>query len=281
MKEKRAIWTLYMLLICTCTLLAQEYRTDKAISYRPSDKDEYVKQKCLLDIYYPANKKNFTTVVWFHGGGLTGGDREIPRELQGQGLCIVGVSYRLCAGTNKDPKALNANITTDNCIDDAAAAAAWVMKNIGRYGGNPDKIYLAGHSAGGYLVAMIGLDKTRLAKYNVDADRFAALIPFSGQAITHFQNRRDRGMSDLQPIIDNAAPLYHVRKDCPPILLICGDRERELLGRYEENAYLWRMLKLAGHPNAYLYELDGFDHGSMACPAHYILLEYIRKQERK
>jgi acetyl esterase/lipase len=66
-------------------------------------------------------------------------------------------------------------------VDDAAAAAAWVMKNIERYGGDPNKIYLAGHSAGGYLVSMIGLDKRRLAKYDVDVDKFAALIPFSGR----------------------------------------------------------------------------------------------------
>ena len=49
-----------------------------------------------------------------------------------------------------------------------------------------------------------------------------------------------------------------------------------MLGRYEENAYLWRMLQLVGHKNAYLYELDGFDHGTMYGPAHSILLEYIR-----
>lgn len=279
MKSKRTLWMM-CLLLCAGALWAQEYRTEKAISYRPGSKDEYVQKKCLLDVYYPTDKRNFATVVWYHGGGLTGGDRELPQELKEQGLCIVGVSYRLCAG-NDDPKAINAAITTDDCVDDAAAAAAWVMKNIERYGGDPGKIYLAGHSAGGYLVSMIGLDKRRLAKYDVDADKLAALIPFSGQAITHFQNRRDRGISDLQPLIDDAAPLYYVRKDCPPILLICGDRERELLGRYEENAYMWRMLKLAGHPAAYLYELDGFDHGSMARPAHFILLEYIRKSQQK
>lgn len=98
--------------------------------------------------------------------------------------------------------------------------------------------------------------------------------------ITHFQNRKSRGISDLQPIIDEAAPLYYVRKDCPPVLLICGDREREMLGRYEENAYMWRMLKLVGHPDVHLYELDGFDHGSMASSAHLILLEYIHNRER-
>lgn len=239
-----------------------------------------MKQKCLLDVYYPTDKKDFPTVVWFHGGGLTGGDREIPRELREQGIAVVGVGYRLCAG-NKDPKAINADVTTDDAVDDAAAATAWVVKNIARYGGNPSKIYLAGHSAGGYLVSMIGLDKSRLAKYGVDADSFAALIPFSGQAITHFQNRRDRGIPDYQPLIDEHAPLYYVRKDCPPILLICGDREREMLGRYEENAYMWRMLKIIGHPAAYLYELQGFDHGTMSHPAHSILLEYIRNREKE
>lgn len=264
------------LLLCTILMQAQTYKWEKAISYRPGNENEYVKQKCLLDVYYPEGKKDFPTVVWYHGGGLTGGDREIPRELREQGIAVVGVSYRLC---NNDPHSINADITTDQCVDDAAAAAAWAMKNIERYGGNPKKIYLAGHSAGGYLVAMIGLDKTRLAKYGVDADAFKALIPFSGQMITHFQNRHARGMADTQPLIDEHAPLFYVRKDCPPILLISGDREREMLGRYEENAYLWRMFQVVGHPKAYLYELDGFDHGSMARPAHYILLEYIRKQE--
>ena len=60
----------------TSPLLAQEYRTDKAISYRPDSKNEYVQKKCLLDVYYPANKTNFTTVVWYHGGELTVGDRK-------------------------------------------------------------------------------------------------------------------------------------------------------------------------------------------------------------
>jgi len=71
----------------TSQIPAQQYRTDKNISYRTnSDLTEYAKQRCRLDIYYPAATKGFATVVWFHGGGLTNGNRFIPEALKGKGL---------------------------------------------------------------------------------------------------------------------------------------------------------------------------------------------------
>ena len=118
---KTRFYCILVLLACSITLYAQGYQWEKAISYREGKQNAYMKQKCLLDVYYPTDKKDFPTVVWFHGGGLTGGDREIPRELREQGIAVVGVSYRLCAG-NKDPKAINADVTTDDAVDDAAAA---------------------------------------------------------------------------------------------------------------------------------------------------------------
>jgi len=87
--------------------------------------------------------------------------------------------------------------------------------------------------------------------------------------------RAERGIKDTQPIVDEYAPLYHVRNDAPPLVLITGDREMEMLGRYEENAYFYRMMKFVGHTNVHLYELDGFDHGAMATPAFHILLHYV------
>jgi len=50
-----------------------------------------------------------------------------------------------------------------------------------------------------------------------------------------------------------------------------------MLGRYEENAYFWRMMKVSGHKETYLYELDGYDHGSMAAPAFHILKNHIKQ----
>jgi hypothetical protein len=82
----------------------------------------------------------------------------------------------------------------------------------------------------------------------VDADRLAGLVPFSGQCITHFTVRAERGIKDTQPVVDDLAPLSHVRKDAPRLVLITSDRNVEMLGRYEVNAYLWRMMKLVGHP---------------------------------
>ena len=79
---------------------------------------------------------------------------------------------------------------------------------------------------------------------------------------------------------DSNGPLYFVRADAPPMLLITGDRELELFGRYEENAYMQRMMKLAGHQQTTLYELQGFDHGGMAEPAFPLLLKEIKRIEK-
>jgi acetyl esterase/lipase len=258
----------FLLLVCSLTAQSQQsYTTEKGIPYYPDSiykKDVYMSSQCTLDIYYPKGLKNYATIIWFHGGGLTGGNKEIPKALMDKGYAVIGVEYRL------SPK-----VTAPAYIEDAAAAVAWTFQHIRNYGGNPGLIFISGHSAGGYLGMMITLDKKYLAKYKIDANQIAALIPFSGQAITHYTIRQERGMKSTQPLIDEYAPLYFVRADAPPMLLITGDREMELLGRYEENAYLLRMMKLSGHKRTRLYELEGFDHGGMPEPAFPLLLKEV------
>ena len=123
---------------------------------------------------------------------------------------------------------------------------------------------------------MVGLDKHYLATHDIDADSIAGLIPLSGQTITHFSIRKEYGMKDTHPLVDQYAPLYHVRPDAPPLLLITGDREQEMLGRYEENAYMARMMKVAGHRQTRLLELQGYGHG-MTYPAFPLVLEEVRR----
>lgn len=259
---------LLLLLISTYSVNAQQqYVTEKNIQYYADSinrKDNYLSTQCTLDLYYPKNGKDFSSIVWFHGGGLTGGKKEIPNALKEKGYAVIGVEYRL-SPTAKAP----------SYIEDAAAAVAWVFNNIEKYGGSRNLIFVSGHSAGGYLGMMITLDKQYLRKYSIDANRIAALIPFSGQAITHYTIRKEQGIINTQPIIDKYAPLYFVREDAPRMLLITGDREQELLGRYEENAYLIRMMKLCGHTKTTLYELQGFNHGGMAEPAFPLLIKEV------
>ena len=245
----------------------QQYVTEKNIHYYPAainNQNRYIDSQCTLDIYYPKDQKNFSTIVWFHGGGITGGRKEIPKALLDKGHAIVGVGYRF-----------SPRVKAPAYIEDAAAAVAWVFQHVSAYGGSRQLIFVSGHSAGGYLGMMLTLDKKYLAAYRVNADSIAGLIPFSGQAITHFTVRQESGIKDVQPVIDRYAPLYHVRPDAPPLLLITGDAEMELLGRYEENAYMLRMMKLAGHKRTTLYELEGFTHGGMAEPAFPLLLKEV------
>ena len=239
--------------------------------------DPLSQQRLKLDIHYNSeaakalaaengNDSALPVIVWFHGGGLTGGQKFIPAELMDHGYVVVAPNYRLIP-----------DVSVNECIDDAAEAVAWVLRHAPEYGGDPSKVFVSGHSAGGFLTSMIGLDKSRLAKYHADPDSLAALIPYSGQVITHFSDRKSQGIGELTPWVDRNAPLFHVRKDAPPYIIITGDAEEELYGRYEENLYMWRMMKLSGHPDVKIFKLDGYNHGDMAAPAHHILRNEISR----
>lgn len=241
-------------------------KTEKDIAYRTGDKlTDAMKERCKLDVHYPEGAKDAPAVVWFHGGGLKGGEKAIPEALQNKGVIVIAANYRL-SPTAKAPE----------YIEDAAAAVAWAFGNVEKYGGSKKKVFVSGHSAGGYLTSMIGLDKKWLKAHDVNADDLAGLVPFSGQAVTHFTIRAERNIPDTRAVIDELAPIYHVRKDSPPLLIISGDRNKELRGRYEETAYFWRMMKEVGHKDAELLELQGYDHGGMAEPAFPLLLKFVK-----
>lgn len=256
--------SMLLLMLVSMAMMLQaktDYVTDSDVSYT-SKTDKYSQERLKLDIHHPTDTTGLPVIVWFHGGGLTGGEKSIPAELREKGYVVIAPNYRLIP-----------NVTVDECIDDAAEAVAWTFANAPKFGGDPSKIFVSGHSAGGFLSSMLGLDKSRLKPYNLDPDSIAGLIPFSGQVITHFADRKSKGIGELTPYVDRNAPLFHVRKDAPPYVIVTGGADIELFGRYEENLYMWRMMKLQGHPYVKIYKLDGYDHGAMASPAFHILLD--------
>lgn len=237
------------------------------IPYRvDSDQDADVQERCRVDIQYPQGRTGFSTIVWFHGGGLTSGERFFPQALCRKGIAVVAAGYRLSPA-----------VSSPRFIEDAAAAVAWTYREIERFGGSRRSIFVAGHSAGGYLASLIGLDKRWLAVHGINADELAGIAALSGQSITHFTIRAERGIPATTPLIDDLAPLFHVRKDAPPLLLLTGDRHREIMGRFEETAYFRRMLREAGHPAVEFHELPGRDHTDMAEASYPVLLEFVRR----
>ena len=127
---------------------------------------------------------------------------------------------------------------------------------------------------------MLNLDKSYLAKWNIDANNLAGAFPISGQTTTHYTIRKERGLPSDTPIIDKYAPSNNVRKDASPMILITGDKELEMLARYEENAHLYALLKALGQYTV-LYQMEGFDHGTVAAPACTLINSYMKKAGKK
>ena len=239
------------------------YTFEQNIPYQKGD--EYILERCVLDVYSPESKEDLPVLIYFHGGGLKRGNKYIPEYLKEKGIIVVAVNYRFFP-----------EVSVKEIIGDAAISVKWVYDHITKYGGNPNKIFLSGHSAGGYIISMLGLDASYLRSVGLDPNQIAGLIPLSGHTITHMTAREEMGIGPLQPTIDQMAPLYHVKENTPPYIMITGDRELELLGRYEENAYMYRMMKLSSNEKTELYELQGYGH-MMVYPALPILLEKIKE----
>ena len=244
------------------------------VPYRDAGGDALIAERCLVDIVHPdatrVEQDRLPVLVWFHAGGLTAGEKWVPPGFRDTGFVVVAAGYRL-----------SPDVEARVCIEDAAAAVAWCIDHIDEYGGDPSRIVVTGHSAGGYLASMIGLDKRWLAAHGKNPDTLAGLAPISGHGITHFRVRAERGIAGTRAIVDELAPLYHVRADAPPMLMISGDREREMLGRYEESAFFWRMMRVIGHEDVELMELDGYDHGGVVGPAQRLVVEFAERVTRE
>lgn len=237
--------------------LAGDVVVHEDISYKSgSGLSEYERERCALDLYIPEGVRGFPVVVWFHGGGLTAGDKAeatqagIARSLAARGIGVASVNYRL------SPRA-----TYPAYVEDAAASVAFVLDRIADYGGDPAKVFVSGHSAGGYLAAMVGLDEGYLAAHGRGIDELAGLIPISGQMVTHATVREERGLPPERPIVDAAAPVFHVRADAPPFLAIAGSED--LPARPEENRYFVAAMRSLSHPDATYLEIEGRNHGSI------------------
>lgn len=238
-------------------LLDVKHHVLRDLSYRPDGgKTAYERERCKLDLYIPTDANQAPTLVWFHGGGLTAGNKDrveataFARFLADRGVIVANVNYRLSPGT-KYP----------GYVADAAAAVAWALKNIATYHGDTQRVYVGGHSAGAYLALMVALDPSFLAQHRYRPQDLAGSLPVSGQTDSHWTVRSERGVGRDQQVIDSTAPLAHVTSQTPPMLLICA--EHDLPGRVALNKRLAQAMTQAGHQQTQLHVIPDRNHTSL------------------
>lgn len=273
---------LLLLFLACAGLEAGELRILRDIAYKDDvvSLTPYEQERCKLDVTLPVGAKGFPTYVWFYGGGLKNGGKDLRSEYCAEirasfaraGVAVVTPDYRL------SPKA-----KYPAYVDDAAAAFAWTVKHIAEHGGDPRKVFIGGHSAGGYLALLVGMDPERLRPHGLTLGSVAGIAQVSGQVLNHFTVREERGQPRYGITSDEAAPAFHIRKSLPPILTIYA--QNDMLSRAEENQFFVSTLKAAGHTENYSLRVDDRDHGTVGHnlrndddPARLAILNFIAKQ---
>jgi acetyl esterase/lipase len=130
-------------------------------------------ERQVLDIYAPADAKNFPVVFWIHGGGWETGDKTDiqikPRVFGERGFVFVSTNYRLLP-----------DVDMATLIRDVAKSLGWVHKNIAKHGGDPQRIFVMGHSAGAQLAALLCIDERYLKQEGVPFDALKGCVPVDG-----------------------------------------------------------------------------------------------------
>jgi len=227
----------------------------KDIAYRESSTDP----KQRLDLYVP-ERQNWPVLVFIHGGGWNTGDKaydvagsdlyaNIGRYFASRGIGTAVINYRLLPHVNWREQ-----------IRDAAAATAWVYRNAARYGGNPKRLFLSGHSAGAQLAARIALDPEPLKKEGFSKGIVAGVIGVSGAGYeiaskrsisstgglkTYYAKRFADG-DETDAWAKEASILRFIDKTAPPFLILYGSAETNDLKQQSE--LLAKRLKSSGVP---------------------------------
>lgn len=175
-----------------------------------------------LDLYLPKGHKDYPVLFFVHGGMWKSGDKKLYGPL-GQvfarnGVGFVAINYRL-SPKHKHPAH----------IEDVARAFAWTHKYIGKHGGRNDQLFACGHSAGGHLVALLGVDPSHLKEHRLDCKAIKGLIPLSGVYDISANLIFEPYFGKDPKVCKAASPLTHVAGKHPPALILYADKDYPFL----------------------------------------------------
>jgi acetyl esterase/lipase len=212
-----------MRLLALLLLLAPQeakVRTVKDVAYYEGEGADPRKHR--LDLYLPAGDKPFPVAMWIHGGGWMMGDRSLfgalGERMAERGIGCAVISYRLSPGV-KHPEH----------VKDCARAFAWLHANVRAHGGDPDRLFVFGQSAGGHLSALLTLDRTYLAEAKVPEDALKGTVPMSGvYSIPALPEETRLPLMAMFPksfgsdpeVCRAASPVSHLKGSAVPMLIL-------------------------------------------------------------
>ena len=210
------------------TISTGEHPSQKLIVWGPSDRGE--------------DQTALPVLVFAHGGSWRSGDPVdygfLARAFVPKRFAVVLVGYRLVKEDSPDG-------VYPAMIEDTARAIQWVYEDIAQYGGDPDRIILAGHSAGAYNVMMAALEGQWLSKKGVDPGAIAGVVGMAGP-YDFYPFDSESTIAAFGPASDPEATqtFNHVRGDAPPVLLIHG--EKDSLVKPRNSRELAQLIETAG-----------------------------------
>ncbi|MSP49837.1 MAG: alpha/beta hydrolase [Alphaproteobacteria bacterium] len=177
-----------------------------------------------VDLYLPESEslRDLPVLIFLHGGGWSNGYKEwmgyMAPAFTDLPAIFVSVSYRLLP-----------DIRFPANLDDTIAALAWVHKYIAGYGGDPGRLFVGGHSAGGHLAALATLRRDLLAKAGVPIEAIRACLPVSGSFKFEIGELEARGKAMLAKPEDApvASPITYVAGNRVPFYIVWGDQDLE------------------------------------------------------
>lgn len=179
-----------------------------------------------LDVWAPAATAakgvKRPVLIWWHGGGWVKGDRDAyafaGRAFASRGFVVVVADYRKVPG-----------VRFPAFLQDGAEAVRWARDNVARFGGDPDRIAFAGHSAGAHTAVMLALDPRWLSAVNVDPAIVKAAIGLSGPYDFYpFDKKRSIDAMSAWPRPLETQPIHFARADAPPLLLVTSTADTQV-----------------------------------------------------
>jgi acetyl esterase/lipase len=218
----------------------------------------YPDQKDKLDLYLPEGRPNAPVIVSYYGNQLMGGDKSedvfIGRRFASAGFVTAVVNYRLSPGVSHPAH-----------VEDAAASFAWVKRHIRQYGGDADRVFVIGYSAGGYLAALLSTDRRYLAAHKLSPRDIRGTVPVSAFFWVERSGvapDRDKSVwgTDQKTWVD-ASPAHHLQPDAPPMLILYADRDEDW--RRQQNVEVAAAMKAAGHANVEIAMISNRTHATI------------------